>query len=100
MVVPESPDVPVNGTTDHRSGSLDLPVTVTDPAPDLSPTDPILQVLERYWGFREFRPWQREAIDAILARRDSVVVLPTGGGKSLCFQAPALVGAGGEAPRL
>ena len=38
-----------------------------------------------------FRPLQREAMHAILDRRDSVVVLPTGGGKSLCFQAPALV---------
>jgi ATP-dependent DNA helicase RecQ len=48
-------------------------------------------VLEKYWGFSSFRPLQREAMDAILAGRDSVVVLPTGGGKSLCFQAPALV---------
>ena len=54
-------------------------------------TDPLVHVLERYWGFHEFRPLQREAMAAILARRDSVVVLPTGGGKSLCFQAPALV---------
>ncbi len=51
----------------------------------------LLQVLERYWGYTSFRPLQREAMDAILDRRDSVVVLPTGGGKSLCFQAPALV---------
>ena len=48
-------------------------------------------VLERYWGYTSFRPLQREAMDAILAGRDSIVVLPTGGGKSLCFQAPALV---------
>jgi ATP-dependent DNA helicase RecQ len=48
-------------------------------------------VLARYWGFSEFRPLQAEAIAAVLAGRDSVVVLPTGGGKSLCFQAPALV---------
>ena len=54
-------------------------------------TDPVVRVLEHYWGFHEFRPLQREAIAAILDRRDSVVVLPTGGGKSLCFQAPALV---------
>ena len=53
-----------------------------------------LEVLERYWGYTSFRPLQREAMDAILAGRDSVVVLPTGGGKSLCFQAPALVRAG------
>ena len=54
----------------------------------------LLEVLGRYWGFTEFRPLQREAMDAILQRRDSVVVLPTGGGKSLCFQAPALIGSG------
>ena len=48
-------------------------------------------VLERYWGYTSFRPLQREAMAAILSGRDSVVVLPTGGGKSLCFQAPALV---------
>jgi len=47
--------------------------------------------LQRYWGYTSFRPLQREAMDAILANRDSIVVLPTGGGKSLCFQAPALV---------
>ena len=51
-------------------------------------------VLARYWGYTSFRPLQREAMDAILAGRDSVVVLPTGGGKSLCFQAPALVRGG------
>jgi len=48
-------------------------------------------VLHRVWGFSDFRPLQREAMHAILDRRDSVVVLPTGGGKSLCFQAPAIV---------
>ena len=53
--------------------------------------DPLLEALERYWGYSTFRPLQREAMQAILDDRDSVVVLPTGGGKSLCFQAPALV---------
>ena len=51
----------------------------------------LVDVLERYWGYTSFRPLQLEAMEAILARRDSTVVLPTGGGKSLCFQAPALV---------
>jgi ATP-dependent DNA helicase RecQ len=51
-------------------------------------------VLSEYWGYSSFRPLQREAMDAILDGRDSVVVLPTGGGKSLCFQAPALVRGG------
>jgi ATP-dependent DNA helicase RecQ len=49
------------------------------------------EALEHYWGYTSFRPLQREAMEAILGDRDSVVVLPTGGGKSLCFQAPALV---------
>jgi ATP-dependent DNA helicase RecQ len=50
--------------------------------------------IARYWGYTTLKPLQREAMDAVLAGRDSVVVLPTGGGKSLCFQAPALVGRG------
>ncbi|MEO8679896.1 MAG: DNA helicase RecQ [Vicinamibacterales bacterium] len=47
-------------------------------------------ILERYWGYTAFRPLQREAMEAVLAGRDSLLVLPTGGGKSLCFQAPAI----------
>ena len=47
--------------------------------------------LARYWGYTTFRPLQRDAMDAVLQGRDSLLVLPTGGGKSLCFQAPAMV---------
>jgi ATP-dependent DNA helicase RecQ len=50
----------------------------------------LFAILRRYWGYDSFRPLQAEAINAVVAGRDSVVVLPTGGGKSLCFQAPAL----------
>lgn len=52
--------------------------------------DDLLNVLQKFWGYDSFRPLQLEAMQSVLQNRDSVVVLPTGGGKSLCFQAPAL----------
>lgn len=54
------------------------------------PTDPLRDALRSYWGYDTFRPLQREAMDSVLRERDSLVVLPTGGGKSICFQAPAV----------
>ncbi|MEM1305125.1 MAG: RecQ family ATP-dependent DNA helicase, partial [Planctomycetota bacterium] len=53
-------------------------------------TSQLQEALQQYWGYDSFRPLQREAMEAVLTDRDSVVVLPTGGGKSLCFQAPAV----------
>ena len=50
----------------------------------------LLEILEKYWGYSSFRPLQLEAMEAVMAGRDSLLVLPTGGGKSLCFQAPAI----------
>jgi ATP-dependent DNA helicase RecQ len=52
------------------------------------------RILEQYWGYHSFRPLQREAMEAVLGGRDSLLVLPTGGGKSLCFQAPAIASDG------
>lgn len=50
-----------------------------------------IDVLQQYWGFTEFRAGQARIIDTVLAGSDAVVVLPTGGGKSICYQIPALI---------
>ncbi|HEX7420698.1 MAG TPA: DNA helicase RecQ [Thermoanaerobaculia bacterium] len=51
----------------------------------------VLDVLKKTWGYDTLRPLQERAIEAVLARRDSLVVMPTGGGKSLCYQLPPLL---------
>jgi ATP-dependent DNA helicase RecQ len=53
--------------------------------------DLLLDTLNRTFGYREFRPLQRQIIEATLDGRDVFALLPTGGGKSLCFQLPALI---------
>jgi ATP-dependent DNA helicase RecQ len=70
---------------------INYPITQLPDYPISRADSQLREALHRVWGFSEFRPLQREAMQAVLERRDSVVVLPTGGGKSLCFQAPAVV---------
>ncbi len=60
-------------------------------APGADALGPLREVVRRTFGFPELRPLQEEAMRAALDGRDALVVLPTGGGKSLCYQAPALV---------
>src|SRR5262249_17101402 len=53
--------------------------------------DQLKDVITRHWGFRGLRPLQEPAMRAVLDGRDSLVVMPTGGGKSLCYQAPPIL---------
>ncbi len=48
------------------------------------------QILQHFWGYDNFRPMQEDVVNTALARQDSLVLMPTGGGKSICFQVPAL----------
>ncbi len=48
------------------------------------------EILQKYWGYSSFRPLQSEIISSVLEGKDSLALLPTGGGKSICFQVPAL----------
>ena len=69
-----------------------LQLSTHDPRPgvpdeELSPEE----ILERYWGYKTFRPLQREIIQSCLDRRDTLGLMPTGGGKSITFQVPGLL---------
>ncbi len=59
--------------------------------PSADPLDPAREVLHRCWGYPDFRPGQDQAIRNVLSGRDSLTVMPTGGGKSLCYQVPAMM---------
>ena len=54
-------------------------------------TDPANDILRRYWGHEALRPAQQKAIGAVMEGRDTLAILPTGGGKSVCYQIPALL---------
>ena len=50
----------------------------------------VQHILNQYWGHDEFRPLQKEIIESVLSGKDTLAILPTGGGKSVCFQVPSL----------
>ncbi len=54
----------------------------------------IYQILKKYWNYDAFRPVQEDIIQSVLQGRDTLALLPTGGGKSICFQVPAMVNPG------
>jgi ATP-dependent DNA helicase RecQ len=62
-----------------------------DPRPKNVTIDKAREVLHRFWGFDDFRPGQEDAVSAVLQRRDTMLIMPTGGGKSLCYQVPAML---------
>jgi ATP-dependent DNA helicase RecQ len=67
----------------HSRGPYTRRVSATPAPPDLH------ALLRRYWGYHEFRPLQEKIVLSLLGGRDVCVVMPTGGGKSLCYQLPA-----------
>lgn len=50
-----------------------------------------LAILQKYWKYDQFRPLQNEIIDSVISGKDTLAILPTGGGKSVCFQVPAMM---------
>ena len=55
-----------------------------------SPAKPILEILKKYWGYEAFRPLQQDIIESVLDGRDTLGLMPTGGGKSITFQVPTM----------
>ncbi len=84
---------PIGVPSGAPSGAPDgVPDSTAHGAPGVGGTlDEARATLRRFFGYTDFRPVQRRAVEAVLSGRDALIVLPTGGGKSLCYQVPALM---------
>ncbi|KAK7290316.1 hypothetical protein RIF29_04638 [Crotalaria pallida] len=68
-----------------------LPLYCNLPLPSLATMETLPSVLKKYFGFSDYRPYQKDVIEKIIDKRDCLVVMATGSGKSLCYQVPPLV---------
>jgi ATP-dependent DNA helicase RecQ len=89
---PTAPD-PATATPATLDPATSDPATATPAAPDLAAPDPATPtaILQRHFGFPAFRPGQEELVQAVIEGRDAIGILPTGGGKSVCYQVPAFI---------
>jgi ATP-dependent DNA helicase RecQ len=86
-----APALPIGGRVGQDNGFTRRHLSMPAGSPSF---DDLRAAVARHWGFGSLRPLQEQAMRAALDGRDSLVVLPTGGGKSLCYQAPAVVKGG------